>query len=178
LFGRNEGTVRNIGLIVVDISGRNYVGGLAGANIKIIEYAYTTGKVVGNGDYIGGITGRNVTSNAQINYSYSSAAVEGGYNVGGLAGSVDGSAIVKNSYASFTKIPDGNSSTTGGLAGRFDSATIDNVGGVCNYNKGDKRSCSVANSQIIRNLWSENDWVKDDVTGYITDQLLSPRLVE
>ena len=68
--------VSNIGMINVDITARDYVGGLVGANGTITD-SYSTVDVTGN-QSVGGISG----SSGNITTSYSTGTVHGdGRNV-------------------------------------------------------------------------------------------------
>lgn len=109
-------TLSNIGLLGVNISGKNNVGGLVGNNYGAITNSYTTGNVTGMGGTVGGLVGNNKSSGTITN-SHSSGSVNGVQSsVGGLAGYNDGS--ITNSYA------------TGSVNGRYD------VGGLVGSNAG------------------------------------------
>ncbi len=92
------GEVRNLGLENVDVTGREYVGGLAGRAYGSVRRVYTTGEVNGE-HYVGGLVGeaRNL-----ISETYSKADVSGdgweSSNVGGLVGYLR-LGTVKASYA-------------------------------------------------------------------------------
>ena len=96
LFGFNEGgAISRIGLVNVDISGADYVGGLAGVSDALISSSYATGSVSGQSQ-TGGLIGNN---NGSITSSYATSSVSGGDGVvGGLVG--DNGGIVTTSYAS------------------------------------------------------------------------------
>ena len=111
LFGINGGAISRVGLINVDISGTNYVGGLVGVSDAPISSSYTTGSVSGRSQ-TGGLVGNN---NGTITSSYATSSVSSGEDgvAGGLVG--DNGGTVASSYAS------GNVSgeeVTGGLVGR------------------------------------------------------------
>ncbi|WP_206731860.1 GLUG motif-containing protein, partial [Aliarcobacter trophiarum] len=56
-YGANKGTILNLGLTNVDITGRDYVGGLVGHNnSSTITNSYVTGNVSGN-TQVGGLVG-------------------------------------------------------------------------------------------------------------------------
>ncbi len=113
LFGfmGNNGIVINIGLTNVNITGDEYVGGLAGYNFGKISNSYATGRVRGT-TYVGGLVGRN--NDGTIKNSYATGSVDGRYFVGGLVGANYNYGTIKNSYA--TGRVDG-SSHIGGLVG-------------------------------------------------------------
>ncbi len=108
LFGILYGRVDNLGLENVDVSGFNYVGGLAGRNYGTISGCYSSGDVLGQ-YYCGGLVGENM---AGITNCYSVGSITGGYDVGGLTGGNGGT--VSNCYS--VCIVRGNE-YFGGLAG-------------------------------------------------------------
>ncbi len=119
LFGYFAGTVSNVGLENINITGGD-VGGLAGASCGIISKSYVTGSVSGGG-HIGGLVG--YTCGGSISDSYSIANVtstNSGDQVGGFVGRHVGGTI-SNSYS--TGSVSGISVDTGGFVG-FSSASI------------------------------------------------------
>ncbi|CAN1523786.1 Filamentous haemagglutinin, N-terminal [Methylophilaceae bacterium] len=138
LFGYGQG-ISNLGLINVDITGGNYVGGLAGNNYGNISNSYVTGSVSGNGS-VGGLVGYN--DDGTVTQSYSSAAVTGINEVGGLVGYSGGH--ISQSYA------------TGSVSGS------DNVGGLLGYNDGiitqGYSTGSVSGSDYVGGLVGDNDY--------------------
>ncbi|MGD0283180.1 MAG: filamentous hemagglutinin N-terminal domain-containing protein, partial [Dissulfurispiraceae bacterium] len=102
LFGANTGTIRNVGLVGVNVTGSGFVGGLVGENENSsasISNSYATGNVTGSGLYVGGLAGGNYNS-ASINNSYANCTViSSNWNVGGLVGWNQDSALISNSYA-------------------------------------------------------------------------------
>ena len=90
--------VRNVGLENVDVTGREYVGGLAGRAYGSVRRVYTTGEVNGE-HYVGGLVGE---ARSLISETYSKADVSGdgweSSNVGGLVGYLR-LGTVKASYA-------------------------------------------------------------------------------
>ncbi len=127
------GQVENLGLLNVDITGNQYVGGLTSYNQGTINNCYTTGSVVGaianTGTRVGGLVGWNGpvmggASDATIINSYSECVVSGKASVGGLAGGHRGDdAIIRDSYS--TGDVTGTNNDVGGLVGH-NQATIDN----------------------------------------------------
>ena len=114
LFGYigSGGEVRLLGLPGVNITGKDYVGGLAGYNSGAISASYATGTVSGDGN-VGGLAGYN---SGAISASYATGTVSGGRYVGGLVGqNYEGS--IRASYASGTVSGD---SYVRGLVGRND----------------------------------------------------------
>ncbi|MBQ9181641.1 MAG: hypothetical protein IJ134_03305, partial [Bacilli bacterium] len=115
LFGYNGGVIRGLNLVNVNITGKNYVGGVSG-NIKSptgviakIQDIAITGSVKGN-DYVGGITGE-LTDSSTITDILSNMNVDGRYYVGGLigyksensvlSGIIEGGAITAEGYANY-----------------------------------------------------------------------------
>ncbi|MCL2512168.1 MAG: T9SS type A sorting domain-containing protein [Bacteroidales bacterium] len=99
LFGIISGaTVKNLAVENVNITGKNGVGSVVGTAYfnatNTITNCYSTGKVSGSGNEIGGIVGYfygNLTN------CYSTCEVSGNETVGGVAGIVSGS--LKNCYS-------------------------------------------------------------------------------
>ncbi|HEY4370221.1 MAG TPA: GLUG motif-containing protein [Steroidobacteraceae bacterium] len=67
-YTNSSARISNVGMVNVDITGRNVVGGLAGSNSGSISNSYTTGSVSGS-TYVGGLAGSS-NSGATINNSY------------------------------------------------------------------------------------------------------------
>ena len=124
LFGINYGTIRNVVLSGVDVTGGGYsrdpghsggVGGLVGFNRGDISGTTVSGTV--SGEYnVGGLVGNN---QFRISNNTASGTVSGNDNVGGLVG-YNGSTI-DDSSASGTVSGRAN---TGGLVGFNDGSTI------------------------------------------------------
>ncbi len=117
--------IRNLGLLNVNIKGKNNVGSFAGRNEAIITSSYVTGIVQGTTD-VGGITGRNDGYSSyvgDINNCYSFAGVTAGNTrAGGLIGNNSfGSA--SDSYAAG---PVSSPGSAGGLAGSSNIVSITN----------------------------------------------------
>ncbi len=114
-FGYTDNTsLKNIGLVNVDVAGNKYVGGLVGYNYSSsITNSYSTGSVTGNSSDVGGFVGCAYVSS--ITSSYSAGSVSGwGWYVGGLVGYSDGSGIT-DSY--FVGSVSNSGFDTGGLIG-------------------------------------------------------------
>ncbi|HEX5382209.1 MAG TPA: GLUG motif-containing protein, partial [Acinetobacter sp.] len=111
--------IRNIGLINASIDGSTSVGGLVGALRQgTIENSFTTGKIYGTGQGIGGLVGF-LGNSGTIKNSYSDASVSGAaasQAIGGLVGRFAETAPkIINSYSS-GKVT-GGISQIGGLVG-------------------------------------------------------------
>ena len=117
LFGFTDdaSVIRGIGLIDVEVSGVDNVGGLAGQNRGAISGAYVTGTVSGS-RAVGGLVGKNT---GQISHSYATSNVSGSREAGGLAG--DGSGKIFASYATGAV---SGTDRVGGLVGRNGSGMV------------------------------------------------------
>jgi len=80
-----------------NVSGRLYVGGLAGSDEGTIMECCSSGSVWGDW-YVGGLVGK--VGDGKVTECYSTAGVSGNNNVGGLVGwTADEASAVTNSYA-------------------------------------------------------------------------------
>ncbi|MDH1976980.1 GLUG motif-containing protein, partial [Aliarcobacter butzleri] len=121
LFGYTIGsTIKNLGLVNVNIAGYSSVGGLVGNNDGTIQNSYVTGVLISNLGLIGGLVGFN-GRNGTIDNSYANVNVSGDLDAGGLVGNNE--ATIKNSYA--TVIVNGNNNS-GGLIGWNGNGIIEN----------------------------------------------------
>lgn len=117
LFGYARfGPVTNVGLIDVDITGNDMVGGLVGrfSNYGVtpaggVRTSHVTGRVSGR-DSVGGLVG---SSNFLIRHCYSAARVSGNRSVGGLIGSIGLNGV----HSSFATGAVSGASSVGGLVG-------------------------------------------------------------
>ena len=116
LFGKNKGTIMNLGVENAEINGYNYVGGVCGYNYGTIQNCYNTGAVNGDND-VGGVCGHN---SGTIKNCYNTGAVSGtgrsSANIGGVCGYNYSGSTIKDCY------------NTGAVSGTRC------VGGVCGYN--------------------------------------------
>jgi len=145
LFGRlQSGTLQNLGVTNVNITGYMFVGGLVGFNLEYssVSNCYSTGTVSGY-HTVGGLVGYNMTS-PSVSNSYSTTSVTGTNNyVGGLVGFNHSNSSVSNCYST------GSVSgivQVGGLVGTNSESTVSNsystgsvtgeqsVGGLVGYN--------------------------------------------
>ena len=96
LFGLigGSGSVSNVGLDHVDVTGRDFVGALAGDNDGVISASYGTGHQINGRNYVGGLVG---FSEGTVRAAYASIDVDGADIVGGLVGGNKGS--VRASYS-------------------------------------------------------------------------------
>ena len=116
LFGFTASNARivNIGLLNVNVAGRDNTGGLVGQNNGTIANSYATGNVASKGSFLGGLVGWN---HGTIINSYATGNVEGDGSSGGLVGRNNGS--ITNSYtAGNVKVVTFNPAlSAGGLVG-------------------------------------------------------------
>ncbi len=119
LFGRIDGTVKNLRLQSVSVVGDAYVGGLAGRIVGEVDSCSVTGSITGSGNAVGGLAGD--IYSGSLTMSYSAATVTGGVysgtGTGGLIGSVSSGSVLTNCYA--TGNVTGNN-RVGGLVGNND----------------------------------------------------------
>ena len=148
LFGSNGGTIRNVVLDGVDVTGgrsrfRSGVGGLVGANYGAIGGSTVNGTVTGN-DYVGGLVGANYGT---ISGRTVSGTVSGNDYVGGLVGVND---------RDTTYFSDGRVETREGtITNSAASGTVsgnDNVGGLVGLNYG-----SISDSTVSGTVTGNND---------------------
>ena len=147
LFGatNSSAVVDNLALTKVNISGRNYSGGLMGTNYGVVSNCYSSGSVsgthavggivgynygtvmychsncavTGTGNYTGGLVGITVDT---VSYCYSTGNVIGDDAVGGLLGGNGNPGTTTNCYSTGTV--QGNSSV-GGLCGANYQSIVD-----------------------------------------------------
>jgi hypothetical protein len=125
LFGsiseHSDAIVKNLGVVNVEIFGRDGVGGVSGdVTYGGVINCYTTGTINGNWG-VGGVVG--VTGHGRVGNCYSSATVSGGSDVGGVVGYVGGSSSIGTCYSLGAVSGDDN---VGGVAGIV--ATSDGIG--------------------------------------------------
>ncbi len=131
LFGSisKGGSIENIGLVNVDVTGWWAVGGLVGVNWGTVSNSYATSSVTGSFS-VGGLAGLNLGT---VSNSYATGSVTGDNNIGGLVGWNEGN--VRNSYS------------TGNVSG------VANVGGLVGLNEGGTVSNSYSAGNVIGNLY-------------------------
>ena len=115
----SDSIIRNVGLVSVDVIGKNYTGSLVGSNHGTITNSYATGKVSGNSN-TGGLVGTG-GDNITIIASHFTGSVNSNESVvGGLVGNTGNAATITASYAT------GNvagKNSVGGLAGSSNAGT-------------------------------------------------------
>jgi hypothetical protein len=157
--------IRNVGVTDIDITGRDYVGGLIGnLYTGTVSNSYSTGSIKGiiSGSYVGGLIGEN--SSSTVSNSYSTVNAGGGNNaeVGGLVGH-NHRGTVSNSYSTGNAIG-GNSAYVGGLVGKnggtvtnsyYDKeANIGTMNDALGYGKTTAELMTLAKANWDANYWS------------------------
>lgn len=121
LFGYLEnGTIQNVSLENVDVSGNSNVGALVGVALggSSINNCNASGSVTGTFNSIGGLIGVCSISSTNLQNSYANVDVKGPTFVGGLVGYTNGNGTIKKCFA--TGNVTGSSSQVGGLVGIAD----------------------------------------------------------
>ncbi len=118
LFGYTEkAIIKNLGVVNVDITGNNAVGGFIALNQSFVSDCFSTGKVAGALN-VGGFCGRNDQTSHTEN-CYSRCSVYGTRQVGGFVGYNKGWSGIINCYS--TGKIEGNGYFFGGFIGLDDS---------------------------------------------------------
>ncbi|NLK49555.1 MAG: hypothetical protein GX294_02790, partial [Candidatus Cloacimonetes bacterium] len=176
LFEYTEGTIKNLGVENLNISGHSHTGGLVGMSYGSIANCYSSGSIRGDG-CTGGLVGMSYGSIANC---YSSGSITGDNGVGGLVGENSGS--IDNCYSIGSVTGD---YVVGGLVGT-NAGTIDNcysagavtggnfTGGLVGYNDGSIDNCYSTGS--VRGSYSTGGLVAFNSgsiancysTGYVT----------
>ncbi len=119
LFGDLHGSVSNLNLLNVNITGDDNVGGLAGLadSGSDVSESSVSGSITGDLD-VGGLAGE---TRGSVQTSYTHAFVTGGSDVGGLIGFASSNSDFSNSY-SMGKVT--GSDDVGGFIGEFNGDEI------------------------------------------------------
>jgi trimeric autotransporter adhesin len=163
-FPFDQGTIENLGLTEVTVTGGRYVGALAGRNYGVVSNCYSSGSVTGKSWTVGGLVGDN---QGTVISSHSTASVTGGWLVGGLVGSNSGGSVT-GSYSTGS-VTGGD--TAGGLVGSNSGGTVrksyftgsvsgnDDVGGLVGKNRGTVDNCYSTGSV-------SGNWYVGGLVGY------------
>lgn len=183
LFAKNTGTITNLGLENVNITGgAETTGTIAGENRSrgTIKESYSTGYIKrdkgGAFTYIGGLVGcnegiiENTYTHVNINYQY---VVR---NSGGLVGTNYGS--VKSSYSTGTIKVGNKREQTGGLVGTvYYDGTLINSFTTSNVDGRNSGSLTSANSDNSANIVNNYEYLGQIVSSmgskYLSDNLVS-----
>ena len=125
LFGvvGSGGTVQNVGLEAINITGNGFTGGVAGLNKGgTVSHCYSTGSVKGSGNDAGGVVGANYGGEVTSCYSTGDITGSGNYT-GGVAGLNKGGTV---SHCYSTGSVKGSGIDTGGVAGQNYDGTVTN----------------------------------------------------
>jgi len=126
LFGKANGTIRDLGLVGGSISGDDDVGGLVGLNFGTIDDSYATAAVNSSDGYGGGLAG--VNNGGMIDGSFATGSVGSSGSVSSGIGGVTGynTGTIENSYATGAVSASGsNDSDIGGLVGNGQGGVIE-----------------------------------------------------
>ncbi len=132
LFGdlNAAGFIVNLGLVNVDYTGTNIIGGLAGINRGLIERCFSSGAITSDGTS-GGLVGANAPG-AILRDAYSLVDITSEFRSGGLVG--DNLGLIENAFAAgYIDDTVGNwPNTFGGLVGENDAAGSTVIAGFWN----------------------------------------------
>jgi len=160
LVGRSAGDVSN-SVSSGTVTGTDSVGGLVGSSLRAISNSYSTGTVTGE-ERVGGLVGTNLRGD--VRNSYATGTVTGQDHVGGLVGSSRGD--VSNSYFSGSVTGENN---VGGLVG--DNRWGDVINSHYNY---DEVLINGQNIITIGALFGEDfdEWLANDMFLDVNDRLV------
>ena len=158
MFAGNTGTIRNLGLSMIEVTGNSRVGGLVGRNEgELMSIHIVEGKVAGQNNIIGLLTGIGV-SGSSITDSYVNGTVVGSRFVGGLCGINYGGIIGGYAVADVSARRD-----AGGLVGE-NQGTIGNSYAAGSVGIGEKKR---AVGGLVGTLW----WGGRVVDSYSTAEV-------
>ncbi|MBI5547882.1 MAG: hypothetical protein HY901_28700 [Deltaproteobacteria bacterium] len=124
LFASSSGTIKNLGVVNVNMVGGCHLGALVGILNQegVVQDCYSTGIIQTTSDSVGGLVGQ---SYGTILRAYSSVAItaSASYDIGGLVGHSTETGIVRQSYATGA-IEVTHESNAGGLIGE-NGGTVD-----------------------------------------------------
>ena len=176
LFGFNQGTIKNVGVVDSYFKGNNNVGGVCGFNrgfayvyeaTATITNCYNTSSVSGN-EYVGGVCGYNKgvthggTAIATTTDCYNTGSVSGNKYIGGVCGYN----IAETEYGEASAIIS-NCHNTGSVSGN------EYVGGVCGYNKALKQDETATATATITNCYFYSTAYSGDAIGGNSDGTIS-----
>lgn len=158
LFGSTSGTIENVNLTNVNITGNDHVGGLAGYSSGHINTVSVKGIVTGTGLYsiVGGLVGQ--YASGQVGDSHTHVTVSGRRYTGGLLGQSNVSVSSSSASGDVT-----GEHYTGGLVGIIYSSNISNshatgnvsghdyTGGLAGYTTGFSITQSYATGNVSGN---------------------------
>ena len=156
LFGFNRGTVKNVGVNDSYFNGKEYVGGVCGANEGTITNCYNKGAVSGIG-FVGGVCGYNYKG--EITNCYSTGEVSGSNNVGGVCG---------HNFFEITNCYYDSTVYSGDAVGYNHGTTVTNVNGktTAQYNSGEvayllSQGCTIGETTYDGSVWGQTIGTED-----------------
>jgi hypothetical protein len=174
LFGvvGQEGIVQNVGVVNVNLTGPENVGGLAGGNRGSVSNCYSTGSVAGDRS-VGGLVGYNLLPGT-VGKSYSMCNITGDEYAGGLVGGNAGT--VNNCYSASSVsgekriggLAGGSSGTVTNSYSRGSVTGADDVGGLMGYNCG---TCGATVGDSFWDLQTSGQSTSAGGTGRNTTQM-------
>ena len=190
LFGTNNGNISAVGLENIEMriqsvrDGLQFYdsnidipnpgsGGLVGKNEQagIIQYAYVSGLVNATAEKVGALVGSNL---GEISYSYSTAAVEGRLDTGGLVGSNTAGGKILSSYATGS-VNGAHGFRDGGSGGAHNAV----VGSLVGYVSGDANNivnASYATGSAIAEVYTATTIAKRYI-GHLLGQLVTGAMI-
>ena len=189
LFGYTGETaeIRNLGLVEVNVTGRDYVGGLTGWNNGLVTDTYVTGDVTGDSD-VGGLAGQN--EGVIIDSYFTGTVTADYYYTGGLVGDNNGTITNCHTEATVTSSDDYIGGLAGGsfgpITGSYAAGTVkgdDYVGGLVGWNySGDGNNGEITASYstcTVEGTWDVGGLVGDNsgliansfATGMVTGEI-------
>jgi hypothetical protein len=168
----SEGQIRNLGVVDVNVSGQDYVGGLVVDSKGTVSNCYVIGAVNG-GEWVSGLVGVNDTGST-ITACYASVTVTAHGFAGGLAGENYGTITTSCSTTTISGV-----SFVGGLVGQNDgninacatsavSNGYDDVGGLVGANDYGTITACYATGAVTGNDYDIGGLVGHNLYGTIT----------
>ena len=162
LFGYfRGGTIKNLGVTDVKITGGNMVGSIAGLLDGSIANSFATGMVKGS-IFVGGLAG---WVGGSITNSYTTTSVNGSSYVGGLAGSATLSSV-SDCYAAGAV---NGKEVVGGVVGTMHNSSVANCVALKSSLSGLSEVRRVVGATTGTNTLNKN-MARDGLTGYDTDE--------
>jgi hypothetical protein len=122
LFGSTESsaTIRNVGVVGVEIVGNNNTGGLVGLNRGTIDQCYTSGQLEGTGRNCGGLVGSHRENTIIESFSTVTLDATNARDTGGFVGDHRNQATIRDCYATGDVNAVSGGGNIGGFAGEND----------------------------------------------------------
>jgi autotransporter-associated beta strand protein len=161
MAGANAGSLWNVYTTGAHtVSGVDFVGGLVGGNTGSIENAYSSARVSSTGASVGGLVGNN---SGTVDRTYAMGYVTGVSGTGGLVGAGDGT--VTNSF--WDKEMTGQATSAGGTAGKVTHMIVGESGDlVIDPEDAEDSSPDMMTSATYAGWDLEGTWVMDENGSY------------